>query len=159
MPDTYIRHHWFSSQGDAAPLIAIIKGRAGLHDLAGVNFADPGQVQYVREGYKNCELMDANFDGANLEDASFAGVGAYNARFTGTNCKGTDFSRCFLERALFGGSDLTGANFTASRMGWANLDGADVTGAVFDEAEVPGLGLYETRGKEILSPLVHAQTK
>jgi uncharacterized protein YjbI with pentapeptide repeats len=92
-------------------------------DLKGTRFGpkDSRSEELItgRVGLKNCDFIDADLRGANLQ-----GTGAQYAKFMRADLRDANLAQSNLKGADFSGADVTGADFTG-----AVLDGAEFTGA------------------------------
>jgi len=105
----------------------IVNGKFGLD----VGNQPMGQMKFDSSGGK---FNNANFEGADLNIASFI-----FGDLRGANLKNTNLYRAELVQTDLRGADLTGANFTQ-----ANVDGADFEGVIgLDEA----IGFDTVQGK------------
>ena len=82
-------------------------------------------------------MARADFSGAMLESADFAGCMARDANFTGANLAGADLAGSNLRRANFTGADLRGADLCGTDLSQAILVNANLAGAEH-ESELSG---------------------
>lgn len=92
-------------------------------DLTGVDLSD-------------LDLTGAQFQGAILTDAVFAGSDLPDADFTDAVLAGADFTETNLERATLANADLTGATLSFAVLRESNLAGAHFSEAFLDGADL-----------------------
>ena len=103
---------WFSS-----------KGKDGI-------FADLSDEDLQKGNFRNCNLVEANLQAANLSYSDFTDADLRGANLLEANLKG---------------AILTNANFEETDLMWANLNGADLQGTRLDGAYLQGANLEDTR--------------
>ncbi|MEN8697409.1 MAG: pentapeptide repeat-containing protein [Bacteroidia bacterium] len=97
----------------------------------------------------NSFLLELNFDGCQLDYASFYQLNLSNARLENCSLKDVDFVECKLHKASFSGSDLYAATFEQTDLTQCDFRGAEnysmdpninqLKGAIFSKDEVLGL--------------------
>jgi len=102
----------------------------GLRSCSFVQIVDGGDYSYCRLRNANIglrTLRNANFEGADLTDATFSGrFQPWGCSFRGAKLIGADLDKCDIKPGTsFLQADLTGAKLTDG-----HLDGADFSGAV-----------------------------
>ena len=112
LPQILSNHkEWFSS-----------KGREGI-------FADLSEESLRGANFRNCNLVEANLQAADL---------CYTD-FTDSDLRGAN-----LLEAQLKGAKLENANFEETDLMWANLNGANLENTRFDGAYLQGANLQDT---------------
>jgi uncharacterized protein YjbI with pentapeptide repeats len=115
---------------------ARVQGHFAGFDFRGANFFHANLAADMRN--QSMGLIRADFSGALLDHANFAGADLGRALFRFAKLRGANLRGANLLRADFTGADLTGADFT----------GADITEADFSQAVLTDTkGLPKTSGK------------
>jgi len=98
------------------------KGKEGI-------FADLSEEDLRKGNFRDCTLVEANLQAANLSYADFI-----NSDLRGAN----------LLEAQLNGAKLQNANFEETDLMWADLEGANLENTRFDGAYLQGANLKDT---------------
>ena len=101
---------------------------------------DIGAIEDIRAG-KIKDLIEANLEGADLEDANLIGANLRDADLEDADLEGANLRDANLEDADLEGANLIGANLREANLRGANLRGAVLRGADLKDANLRGVVL------------------
>lgn len=110
---------------------------------ANLQNADFSGADLTKTGFVQCNCQNANFDNTNLEKGGFVGGRANGARFSGANLIGVRFSGTFFREARFINANMAGAVFERAELSGAYMYNANLEGSHIDGAtSLKGAILY-----------------
>lgn len=116
---------------------------ADLRPGSQITLDESGDFHVVRPPDKAGAVAIVGFNGANLTNASLAGVVAVQTDFSEAVMRGCKLVRAHIRGANFSGTNLEGADFAQADTRDACFRGAVIAGANFDYANLAGADLQD----------------